>query len=154
MSVGKYIGSFQLCPMADGITWYPTYSFQFIRPNGFVVNVPAGFETDFASVPRVLWNIFPPWGVYGPASVVHDSLYGREGAVGAISKEEADKVFLEAMETSGVPFLKRWTLYLAVKEFGQHAWDSDGVIASQGISRIYTGTDLLPGWSRNLDHGP
>lgn len=26
------------------------------------VNVPAGTVTDFASIPRPLWNILPPWG--------------------------------------------------------------------------------------------
>ena len=40
-----------------------------------VIEVPQGFETDFASVPRFFWRVVPPWGRYSPAAVVHDYLY-------------------------------------------------------------------------------
>ena len=39
--------------------------------------VPAGFETDGASVPRVLWVVFSPAGVLFQASVIHDYLYSN-----------------------------------------------------------------------------
>jgi hypothetical protein len=34
--------------------------------------MPAGFETDGASVPRLLWWLFPPIGRYLLAALVHD----------------------------------------------------------------------------------
>ncbi len=43
-------------------------------PEG-AIYVQAGFVTDFASIPRGLWNLFPPTGHYGKAAVVHDWLY-------------------------------------------------------------------------------
>lgn len=55
--------------------------------------VPAGFVTDFASVPRWLWSIFPPHGRYSPAAVFHDWLY----QAGVMERDEADKAFLEGM---------------------------------------------------------
>ncbi|MFM8357362.1 MAG: DUF1353 domain-containing protein, partial [Verrucomicrobiota bacterium] len=42
--------------------------------------VPAGTVTDFASVPRGLWNLFPPDDSYTSAAGVHDYLY-RTGEV-------------------------------------------------------------------------
>lgn len=41
------------------------------------VVIPVGFITDFASVPFIFWWIFPPWGRYGKAAVLHDWLYQR-----------------------------------------------------------------------------
>jgi hypothetical protein len=43
--------------------------------SGDTIVVPAGFETDFASIPRVLWIIEPPLGDAGKAAVLHDYLY-------------------------------------------------------------------------------
>lgn len=81
---------------------------------GGAIYVPAGFETDFASVPRGLWNIFPPFGRYSKAAVVHDFLYRRSG----VPRELCDKIFLEAMEVLGVGWLTRSTIYSAVRLFG------------------------------------
>ncbi len=36
--------------------------------------VEKGFITDFASVPRIFWSIFPPFGVYTKSAVLHDRL--------------------------------------------------------------------------------
>ena len=36
--------------------------------------VPAGFETDLASVPRAAWALIAPWDV-ARAAIVHDILY-------------------------------------------------------------------------------
>jgi hypothetical protein len=43
-------------------------------PGSEVVNVPPGFATDFASVPRPFRTIISPWGRHGRAAIVHDSL--------------------------------------------------------------------------------
>lgn len=36
--------------------------------------VEKGFITDFASVPRIFWSIFPPFGTYTKSAVLHDRL--------------------------------------------------------------------------------
>lgn len=82
-----------------------------------LITVPAGYRTDFASVPRFFWRILPPHGEYVPASVVHDWLCALRGETGIDSKT-THKVFLEAMEILCVPAWKRWTMYQAVKWFG------------------------------------
>jgi len=85
-----------------------------------VIEAPQGFETDFASVPRVFWRIVPPWGRYSPAAVIHDYLY----FTGHVPRAEADAVFLTLMERLGVPAWKRSVMYRAVRMFGKAAWDA------------------------------
>lgn len=86
---------------------------------GPVVTVPAGFVTDFASIPRMFWNILPPWGKYGKAAIVHDYLY----QTGLYPKKRCDLIFLEAMELLGVNWFVRNTMYQAVNWFGFVAWN-------------------------------
>ena len=84
--------------------------------------MPGGFITDFASVPRGLWNIFPPDGKYTQAAVLHDFLYSNKGDVPKgknRSKKECDQIFMEAMEVLGVPWMKRHLMYRAVRLFGR-----------------------------------
>src|SRR4051794_33564779 len=60
------------------------------RDEPFVV--PAGFETDFASVPRALTWLLPRYGRYTKAAILHDHLCHRcrEGTFGWV---DADGVF-------------------------------------------------------------
>jgi hypothetical protein len=69
-----------------------------------VVNVPPGFVTDFASVPRVVWFWIAPWGRHGRAAILHDFLYQlgaitdvRAGTMRRPGRLEADRIFREAM---------------------------------------------------------
>lgn len=34
--------------------------------------IPKGFKTDLASVPRIFWSVFPPFGRYAEPAVIHD----------------------------------------------------------------------------------
>jgi hypothetical protein len=76
--------------------------------------VPAGFFTDFASIPRVARVFITGHGKDRWAAVVHDYLY----SILAYDRKTADKVFLEAMEVSGVSFIKRRVMYRAVRTGG------------------------------------
>ena len=84
-----------------------------------VIIVPAGFKTDFASVPRAFWSILPPAGLYGKAAVVHDYLY----TFGQRSKIDSDNIFLEAMVVLKVPMWQRYTMWKAVRAFGGRVFD-------------------------------
>lgn len=77
--------------------------------------VPAGFTTDFASIPRFLWSVLPPAGAYGKAAVVHDFLYRTRGPW---TRGEADAVLKEAMGVSGVGWFTRQTIWLGVRTGG------------------------------------
>src|SRR5688500_13813630 len=60
-----------------------------------VFTIPAGFVTDFASIPRVMWVRYPKSGPWNKAAVLHDWLYVQNG----VTRSEADGLFKEAMET-------------------------------------------------------
>jgi hypothetical protein len=63
---------------------------------GVVIEVPTGFETDFASVPRVpiIYSLFGDRA--HRESVLHDYLF-RSDSVPVVSFKEANEVFYEAM---------------------------------------------------------
>ena len=78
------------------------------------VTIPKGFVTDFASVPRFFWRIFPPTGPWCEAAVLHDYLYQKPRCPRFL----ADALFREAMRELGVPFWRRVAMYYAVRLFG------------------------------------
>lgn len=82
------------------------------------ITIPAGFELDFASIPRALWWLWPKVGRYARAALVHDVLYRK----GDVNRVQADALFLAIMEGDGVPWHTRWPLYMAVRTFGWIAW--------------------------------
>ena len=49
--------------------------------SGESIEVPAGFVSDLASVPRIFWPFLPPDGDYSQAAVLHDWLCIRKGNV-------------------------------------------------------------------------
>ena len=85
------------------------------REEGIVV--PSGFRTDFASVPRFLWAVFPPTGYYQRAASLHDFCYCR-GKMLVLTRWDADATFLRQMKRDGVGVRTRYTLWLAVRLFG------------------------------------
>lgn len=102
----------------DGRNYMLLSAFQYDSSLG-TIGVPAGFITDFASIPEFLWNILPPTGKYGKAAVVHDYLYRTPEAA---SKEIADAIFLEAMKALGVGWFTRYAMYWGVVFFGERSY--------------------------------
>lgn len=86
------------------------------------VDVPEGFFTDFASVPRGLWNILPPDGQHTQAAVLHDFLYNQRRIHGR-TRKECDRIFLEAMKILGVSWMRRRLMYRGVRIGGWVAWN-------------------------------
>lgn len=81
--------------------------------------VPRMYHCDSASIPRALWGIYPSWGRWNRAAVVHDWLY----SVQVTTRGEADSVFLDALEVCGVPLIRRKLFYRSVRMFGRCRWD-------------------------------
>lgn len=85
-----------------------------------VITVPKGFKTDFASIPRMARPIFTGHDRTRKAAVIHDYLYRQK--VG--DRKTADRIFLRAMNESGVPAWKRYAMYYAVRAGGWASWSS------------------------------
>lgn len=102
--------------------WRVTQPFRFYlgeKDSERWVYVPAGYLTDGASVPRVLWSLIPPWGRYGQAAVVHDIVceYLSITVAGQplrVTREQCDLILLEAMTVLEVPAFQRQAIYRAV----------------------------------------
>lgn len=77
--------------------------------------VPRGFKTDLATIPRVLWSIWPPHDYYAKAAILHDYLY--ENAIG--SKKEADLILYEALGVLGMPKWQRKLFYWGARLLGK-----------------------------------
>ena len=75
--------------------------------------VPAGFRTDFATVPRVVTWLVPRFGAYTLAAILHDWLVSQGPSV--VSPRDADGIFRRVMRESGVPVLRRWLMWAGVR---------------------------------------
>ncbi|EBN8057000.1 DUF1353 domain-containing protein [Salmonella enterica] len=91
------------------------FAFYLSEDNGDVIEVPAGFITDLATIPRIFWSLMPPDGKYAKAAIIHDYLYDNA----LRTKREADRIFLDGMTVLGVPKWKRTIMYWAVRLFGK-----------------------------------
>jgi hypothetical protein len=83
------------------------------RRDTFVV--PAGFCTDFASVPRVVVWLFPRFGRYTLAAVLHDWLTTEGLRTGVVSSRDADGLFRRVMAEQQVPPVRRWLMWAGVR---------------------------------------
>lgn len=89
------------------------------KGSGRAITVPKGFVTDGASVPQFLWTLFPAWGSYSRAAVVHDLLchllHKGTPHAEAPTRKHADDIFMEAMKVCGTGFFTRNILYWGVR---------------------------------------
>lgn len=89
--------------------------------NGKGIRIPAGFETDFASVPRLFWVVYPPhWKPYRDASLIHDFLYMTPGIV--TSRAFADAEFRRQLINNGTWKITAWIFWACVRAFGSSNW--------------------------------
>jgi len=134
--VGRAISISQLRPFADWDVYVVVGGMIHWRPNQGSsmqeVIVPSGFVSDLASIPRIFWQILRPTGRYAYAAVVHDYLYWTQ----VRSRDEADQIFRIAMEDSKVDSRIMRTLYQAVRQFGQSAWDNNARLRKAGECRF------------------
>ncbi|ALV24931.1 putative protein (DUF1353 domain) [Campylobacter iguaniorum] len=81
-----------------------------------VLNIPKGYQTNGADIPRIFWSIFPPNSPeYLSAVVVHDFLCDR-----ARKKEDfrqADKILYKMMIALEVSKWKCRVFYLACRAY-------------------------------------
>lgn len=80
--------------------------------------VPAGFETDLASIPRLLRGILHQNGLSRAPAVLHDFLYATQ----IMTRAEADAVFREALKAEGMGGLGRFLYWGGIRVGGWVAW--------------------------------
>ena len=120
---------------ADGSNWMlqSPLIHEIGKNNRYIVIVPRGFVTDFASLPQPLQILHASVSIgrYGNAAVVHDYLYWRHDC----TREQSDNILAIAMMEAGVSFLERQLIYQSVRQFGQSAWDGNRRARESGLIR-------------------
>jgi hypothetical protein len=79
------------------------------------IEVPAGYVTDFASVPRIAVWLIPRFGRYTVAAILHDRLLTDCLGVGMVTARDADRLFREALREVGTPPVRRWLMWTGVR---------------------------------------
>jgi len=104
----------------DDKIWELDFSLQYESDILGKIIVPAGFQTDFSSVPR--WIPIASNALLGKAhreGCLHDFAYRIDAN---ISFNDANSLFLEAMVSRGKPWYIRLPMYKAVCWFGKSSY--------------------------------
>ncbi len=106
-----------------------------VQKTGRTITVPAGFVTDFASVPWYARSVISVLGRHSIAAIVHDYLYWDQRC----TRDQADALLAEAMAEYGSTQFQRSVVYYAVKYRASGAWDENTADRKNGLIRILTG---------------
>ena len=85
-----------------------------------VPNPAVPFTTDLTSVPKLFTWLVPKSGRHLPAALIHDGLVGSGTPTyvtsddSTIDRIDADQVFRNAMQDTGVGLIRRWLVWAAV----------------------------------------
>lgn len=103
------------------------------KVTGKTYKVPAGFNSDLASVPRIPLAFLLTGGTANRPAVLHDFLY----RTGAEDRSTCDAVFAEAMAATGVPAWRRKLMWLGVRIGGRgaHVDTSDSVAPASASAK-------------------
>lgn len=122
----------------DGDRWLLLAPYRCVSNRLGLIEIPAGFITDFNSTPQIFWNILPPT-EFLEAALPHDFLYQRGALNGVkVSRDDADSVHQEFVAWAGgsddpaaqladhprqpAPRWKRDVFHRGLRLFGWTAW--------------------------------
>lgn len=119
---------------------YPSanYDFTLCQPFYYKVNdvkyeIPPGFTTDLASIPKALWSIYSPHKANTiPAAIIHDHIYFCPGEM---TRKEADSIFYDALIYKHVTTGTAFKYWLAVRMFGSSHFNT-GATCLYGLTWI------------------
>ncbi len=92
--------------------------------------IKAGFESDGASIPRFAAGLFPPFGRYLKAALLHDMAYRypqefmkkTNDGTRSITRREADNLMFAACTQLRIRWWRKWSIYIALRLFGWLGW--------------------------------
>lgn len=118
--MAKFLTKLDVQCLTDN-TWQLDSPLRYLSDIVGYVQVPTGFQTDLASVPRVpiAFMLFGNRAHY--EGVLHDYLF-RSDAIPRATFSEANDVFLEAMKVRGKNFFVRYAMWWGVKLGGLAAF--------------------------------
>lgn len=107
-----------------------TYATESFGSTEHTITALKGYKYDRASIPRIFWVIIDKDSLSGVPPLFHDLLYQNGGVLSknqvnpyrTFLREEADNLFLELMQKSGVKWWRCHLAYQAVRRFSGFAW--------------------------------
>jgi hypothetical protein len=105
------------------------------------IDVPAGFVTDYASVPRLLGVYDLEGGKCNKAAVIHDWLYSTQ----CVDRATADAVLREAILASGYSAATAALFYAAVRLGGGSHWKKPNVPQSAEVAQAMSAETAAAG---------
>ncbi len=117
--------------------WVPTEIWRCPLESGGVLVVKPGFESDGASIPRILWPAVGPRyaATTFPAALCHDSLYAAE----LLTRSVADAEFHRLLRGFGVNRVKAYAYWAFVRAGGWSAYllhSKESVAAAREVVSI------------------
>lgn len=122
----RFNGLAQLEDQEDGCTARLLQRLTYLTLDGWLIEATAGFLTDFASIPWLIWFLIPPRGKFNRPGVIHDFLYRfaptdpKTGV--ACTQARADAIIREACENCDVRFTRRWAIWAGLRLGGWWTW--------------------------------
>ena len=119
---------------SDGLDDILLGELPYIAADGTHYKAPIGGTTDGLSVPRCVQNIIPATGGDWFSGVLHDSAYRNQllkqlsdgsWVLATLDQPSCDALILEAMESQGIGYVMRYTIYRALRMFGSSAFKQD-----------------------------
>ena len=133
-----------LSPFGDGSQWivWQDMNFSAEKEGEVIANirVPRGFVTDLASTPRRFWALYPPFGKYLSAAILHDYLYWTQ----ICDRDTSDNIFYQTMKTSGVDTATQAIFLMVLKSQGELAWQENNTEKQKGLVRVIPDAYLNP----------
>lgn len=107
------------------IPFYSKYSRHKDGHSPYFIEVPAGFITDFASIPKFLLGLFPPNERLNKACLVHDYLYSNKSWF-PLSRKDADRGLKQDLLYYNFAKWRVYSIYYGVRFFGIFKYKNDG----------------------------
>jgi len=108
----------------EGKKWELFHNLTYELSDGKIIRIPKGFKTDLSSVPLKLWGLFPPFGDFLPAALVHDYLYViRYNNDRAFADKEMLRISDKFHSKTRLNRLDNYLRYYAVRLFGWIYWN-------------------------------
>ena len=107
---------------------YKNYQYHVCSDIEFIINkekftIPKGFETDLASIPRVIWPLMSPaHSALIRPSIVHDWFYRKTCD---FNRKQIDLIFYHMLINDGISKVNANAMYYAVRSFGWKAYKED-----------------------------
>ncbi|MCP4050719.1 MAG: DUF1353 domain-containing protein [bacterium] len=124
--------------LPSGKEWMLLKDFSYHHPK-VIINVPKGFITDIASIPRLAHPLITKNGPWTFSAVIHDFLYAVEFS----DQKTCDDIFLDAMIEWGVTWHRRNIIYSAVRTFGRIVWNKHDKKEVDRLRKIYNNNIIL-----------